>query len=41
MDTLECAIRLMTLGSYMASKDIKDAYYSVPIAKHYEKYSKF
>ena len=41
MDTLESAIRLMTPGCYMASVDLKEAYYSVPIAKDHQKYLKF
>ena len=41
MDTLESAIRLMTPGCYMASIDLKEAYYSVPIAKDHQKYLKF
>ena len=32
MDTLWSAVRLMTPQCYMASLDLKDAYYSVPIA---------
>ena len=41
MDTLESAIRFMTPGCYMASIDLKEAYYSVPIAKDHQKYLKF
>ena len=41
MDTLESAICLMTPGCYMASIDLKEAYYSVPIAKDHQKYLKF
>ncbi len=41
MDTVWTAIRLMTPNCYMASIDLKDAYYSVPIAKPYQKYLKF
>ena len=41
MDTLEHAISLITPGCYMASIDLKDAYYSVPIAASDQKYLKF
>ena len=41
MDTLETAIRLMRLGCYMTSIDLKDAYYSIPIAEEHQKYLKF
>lgn len=41
MDTLESAIRMMKPGCYMASIDLKDAYYSVPVAKEHQKYLKF
>ena len=41
MESLQTAIKLMTPGCYMASIDWKDAYYSVPIAKEYQKYLRF
>ena len=41
MDTIWTAIRLMTPGCYMASIDLKDAYYSVPIHTDFQKYVKF
>ena len=41
MDTLESAIRLMRASCCMASIDLKEAYYSVPIAKEHQKYLKF
>ena len=41
METLTHAIQLMTKGCYMASIDLKDAYYSVPIAQEDRKYLKF
>ena len=41
MDTLESAIRMMKPGCYMASIDLKHAYYSVPVAKEHQKYQKF
>ncbi|XP_068729041.1 uncharacterized protein [Montipora capricornis] len=43
MDTLESAIWLMKPGCFMASTciDLKDVYYSVPVAKEDQKYLKF
>ena len=41
MDTLETAIRLMTPCCFMTSIDLKDVYYSVPIADEHQKYLKF
>ena len=41
MDTLQTVIRMMKANCYMASIDIKDAYYSVPIAETDQKYLKF
>ena len=41
MDTLQSAIRLMTPNCYMASVDLRDAYYSVPIHKEDQKYRRF
>ena len=41
MDTLQSAIRLMTPNCYMASVDLRDAYYSVPIHKDDQKYLRF
>ena len=41
MDTLEDAINLMKPNCFMASIDLKDAYYSVPIAQVHQKYLKF
>ena len=41
MDTLKSAIKMMKPGCYMASIDLKDAYYSVPVAKEHQKYLKF
>ena len=38
MDTLESAIRIMKPGCYMASIDLKDAHYSVPVAIEHQKY---
>ena len=39
--TLETAIRLLRPGCYMTSIDLKDAYYSIPIAEEHQKYLKF
>ncbi|CAB4009624.1 Poly P3 [Paramuricea clavata] len=41
MDTLDTAIRLMRPGCFMTSIDLKDAYYSIPIALEHQKYLKF
>ena len=41
MDTLQSVISLMTPNCFMASVDLKDAYYSVPIAAAHQKYLKF
>ena len=41
MDILWTVIRMMKPNCYMASIDIKDAYYSVPIAETDQKYLKF
>lgn len=41
MDTLETAIRLMRPSCFMTSIDLKDAYYSIPIAPGHYKYLKF
>ena len=41
MDTLEHAIKLITPNCYMASIDLRDAYYSVPIHSSDQKYLKF
>ena len=41
MDTLQSAIRLMTPNCFMASVDLQDAYYSVPIHKEDQKYPRF
>ena len=41
MDTLWSAVRLMTPQCYMTSLDLKDAYYSVPIADEHRKYLRF
>ena len=41
METLETALKLVTRDCYMASIDIKDAYYCVPVHEDYRKYLKF
>ncbi|XP_028394531.1 uncharacterized protein LOC114518732 [Dendronephthya gigantea] len=41
MDTLETAIKLMRPGCFMTSIDLKDAYYSIPVASEHQKYLKF
>ena len=41
MNTLKDAISLMKQNCFMASIDLKDAYYSVPIAQVHQKYLKF
>jgi len=37
MDTLRSAIRLTKPNCYMASVDLRDAYYSIPIDEEYQK----
>ena len=41
MDTLSECINIMTPNCFMASLDLRDAYYSVPIAKACQKFLKF
>ena len=41
METLQAAIQLMSRGCYLASVDLKDAYYSVPMAPQDRKYLRF
>lgn len=41
MDSLKCVTGLMTQGCYMASVDIRDAYYTVPVAPEHQNYLKF
>ena len=40
MDILTTVIKMMRPGCYMASVDLKDAYYTVPIGKEHQKLSK-
>ena len=41
MDTFQKTVQLITEGCFMASIDLRDAYYSVPIAVEHRKYLKF
>ena len=41
MDTLETVTRMMKLGCFMASVDLKDTFYTVPIHSDRQKYLKF
>ena len=41
MDTIQTALKLMRPGCFIALVDLKDAYYSVPVAKEDRKYLKF
>ena len=41
MESLCTVLHMVKPGCYMASIDLKDAYYSVPIATEYKKYLKF
>ena len=41
METIHCVLKLIRPNCYMASVDIKDAYYSVPIGQECQKYLKF
>ena len=41
MESLQSAVGLMKPGCYMATVDLKDAYYSVPIDRSHQKFIKF
>lgn len=41
MDTLNVALKLVNKGSFMASVDLRDAYYSVPIRQEDQEFLKF
>ena len=41
MDTLNTIINLMSPDCYMASLDLKDTYYSIPVMKEHRKYLRF
>jgi hypothetical protein len=40
MDTLAAILSLVTPGAYMASIDLKHAYYTIPIAEEQRKFLK-
>ena len=41
MDTVNTSFTLLFRNCYLASVDLRDAYYSVPVAKQHQKYLKF
>ena len=41
MDNLETGIKLLRPGCFMTPIDLKDAYYSIPVAPECQKYLKF
>ena len=41
VDTLEMSVKMMKPGCFMASIDLRDAYYTVPIFHAHQKYLKF
>ena len=41
MDTIYTAIHLMKPGCYMASIDLQDAYYTIPVSQEHRKYLRF
>ena len=41
METLQAALKLVTPGCFMASIDLKDAYYTVPVEKEHRKFLRF
>ena len=41
MDTIHTITKLMSKDCYMASIDLKDAYYSIPVAREHRKYLRF
>jgi hypothetical protein len=41
MDSVHTAVHLMKQNCFMASIDLQDAYYSVPVSEAYQKYLKF
>ena len=41
METIHTATDLIKGNCYMASIDLRDAYYSVPVCKEHQKYLKF
>ena len=41
IDSIHTAVQLMKQNCFMASIDLQDAYYSVPVSERYQKYLKF
>lgn len=41
MESLQSALRMITKECYMASVDLKDAYFCIPLAEKHQKYMKF
>ena len=41
MESLQSVVRMMTKNCYMASNDLKDAYYCIPMSEKHQKYVKF
>lgn len=41
METLQAALKLITADCYMASVDLKNAYYSLPVADQHKKFLRF
>jgi hypothetical protein len=41
METLQSALNLISENCYFASVDLRDAYYTVPLAEEYKKFFKF
>ena len=41
MDTLQTVLKLVTKGCFMASVDLKDVYYSVPVSEAHNKFLRF
>lgn len=41
METVQTALQLISKGDYFASIDLRDAYYSIPVHKDFQKYLKF
>lgn len=41
MESIDSAINMINKGDYLASLDLKDAYFSIPIAENHRKYLRF
>ena len=41
MDSIQNVINMVKKGAWMASVDLKDAYYSIPINRDHKKFFKF